>query len=146
MKGWGLVLTIVSVLIIVAAVVLFLIPSPAKAPTGGNNPTASTTPEVTVTSATSGITSPYTLTGHAPGSWYFEATLPVALKDASGNVIAQGPAQAQGDWMTTAQVPFSATLTFAAQPAGSAGTLVIKNDNPSGDPANQKELDIPVTF
>jgi hypothetical protein len=47
--------------------------------------------------------------------------------------------------MTTDYVPFTATLTFTA-PATHTGTLILTNDNPSGDPKKQKELDIPVEF
>ncbi|MEI6863857.1 MAG: Gmad2 immunoglobulin-like domain-containing protein [Candidatus Adlerbacteria bacterium] len=92
------------------------------------------------------IVSPLVVTGTARGSWYFEASAPVELRSATGAVIAQGHVTAQGDWMTSEYVPFTATLTFTAQPAGTVGTLVLKNDNPSGDPAREKELDIPVNF
>ena len=86
------------------------------------------------------------ISGNARGRWYFEASAPVELQDAQGNVIAQGHITAQGDWMTEDFVPFTATLTFTKQPAGSTGTLVLQNDNPSGDPARGFELDIPVKF
>src|ERR1700746_2179249 len=43
------------------------------------------------------VTSPLTITGKAKG-WYFEASFPVKLLDGQGNVLASGPAQAQGDW------------------------------------------------
>ena len=87
-----------------------------------------------------------TLTGSARGFWYFEASFPVQIKDASGKVIAQGPAQAQSEWMTTDFVIFKATLTYPKQPKGSKGTVVLMNDNPSGLPENQKTVEIPVTF
>jgi hypothetical protein len=92
------------------------------------------------------VKSPLTITGNARGGWYFEASAPVELQDSKGNVIAQGHIDAQGDWMTENYVPFKATLTFPKQPAGSSGTLVLKNDNPSGDPSRGYELDIPVKF
>ncbi len=91
------------------------------------------------------VTSPLIITGRARGGWYFEAIFPVTLLDASDNVIASGTAQAQSDWMTSDYVPFSATLTFSP-PASATGTLVLKNSNPSGEPVNDKELRIPVTF
>lgn len=47
------------------------------------------------------IQSPFTLTGEIRGPWFFEASLPVTLYDADGSVIAQAPAQALKDWMTT---------------------------------------------
>jgi hypothetical protein len=103
--------------------------------------------EIRVTSPVSGavVASPLGINGTARGTWYFEASFPVKIKDANGTVLGQGPAQAQGDWMTTDFVPFSAVLTFTPSTTPT-GTLVLQNDNPSGDPANQKEIDIPVHF
>ncbi len=150
-KGWILVAAL-FVIIVIGTLVLFFIPArTAKAPTTGTATTtlASLDDLITVTSPlpNSIISSTtITVTGKARGNWYFEASFPVKLKDANGTVIAQGPAQAQSDWMTTDYVPFIISLTFPAQPTGSKGTLVLMNDNPSGDPAKQKELDIPVIF
>ncbi len=98
------------------------------------------------------VSSPLTVVGRARGNWFFEASAPIELRDASDTVIAQGHAQAQSDWMTTDYVPFTATLTFvmpnslSSTSSPQTGTLVLKNDNPSGNPASQKELDIPVRF
>ena len=151
MKGWITLTVALFIIIVLGVLALIFIPSTkvAQAPTGG---TATTTNplgdliDVDSPAPHSKITTPITITGKARGNWYFEASFPVELKDANGAVIAQGPAQAQGDWMTTEFVPFSVTLTFVAPSPGTAGTLVLKNDNPSGNPATQKELDIPVTF
>lgn len=92
------------------------------------------------------ISSPLTITGQAVGSWYFEASFPVKLFDANDNLLAEGVAGAQGDWMTTAFVPFTATLNFTAQPANSTGTLILYKDNPSGLTQNDDQLTIPVIF
>lgn len=102
--------------------------------------------EVTAPLKNATITSPLTITGEARGTWYFEASAPIELRDANGKSIAQDHVTAQGNWMTEEFVPFKATLTFPAQPKGSTGTLILKNDNPSGDPARDKKLEIPVTF
>src|SRR5690348_9977384 len=91
------------------------------------------------------VTSPLTVTGQALGTWYFEATLPVVLRDADGNILDQEPGQALSDWMTTSPVPFAATLNFT-QPATQTGTIEIHNDNPSGDPVNDKVFSVPVKF
>ena len=92
------------------------------------------------------IASPLTITGQAVGNWYNEASFPVKLFDASNNLLAEGVAQAQGNWMTTSFVPFTITLNFATQPANSTGTLILYKDNPSGDPQNDDQLTIPVSF
>lgn len=91
------------------------------------------------------VTSPLTLSGEARGTWYFEASFPVEVQDADGNVIGSGHAEAQGDWMTTSFVPFTATVSFTT-PATETGTLVLRKDNPSGLPANDDELTIPIVF
>ena len=146
-------------IIAVAALVVILIwPSnKAMAPTTGGQ--ATTTPNegsntvsikdlITAEFPTKNarISSPLTVTGTARGTWYFEASFPVEVLDASSKTIAQAPAQAQSDWMTTDFVPFKATLTFPKQPAGSKGTVVLHKDNPSGDPARDQSISIPVTF
>lgn len=91
------------------------------------------------------ITSPLTLTGKARGYWYFEASFPIELRDAQGNVVASAVAQADGDWMTEDFVNFTATLNFT--PIGNQpGLLVLKKDNPSGEPALDDQLEIPVLY
>jgi hypothetical protein len=92
------------------------------------------------------ISSPLTITGQAVGGWYFEASFPVKLFDTNNDLLAEGVAGAEGDWMTTSFVPFTVTLTFTPQPANSAGTLILYKDNPSGDPQNDDQLTVPVTF
>lgn len=91
------------------------------------------------------IQSLFTLTGEARGAWFFEASLPVTLYDAHGKVIAQAPAQALTDWMTADFVPFSVNLIFST-PATRTGEISIRADNPSGEPANDKEFRVPVIF
>lgn len=99
------------------------------------------------------VATPLTVTGKARGNWYFEASFPVRLEDAMGNILATAPAQAQGDgsagspqgWMTTDFVPFKVTLAFK-EPFTSTGELFLKNNNPSGDPMMDKEIRVPVVF
>ena len=85
------------------------------------------------------------VTGTARGPWYFEASFPVELRDANNSVMESTVAQAQTDWMTTNYVPFSFTLNFG-MPTTATGTLILKKDNPSGEPANDNQLVIPVQF
>ncbi len=89
--------------------------------------------------------SPLLVKGTARGQWYFEASFPLILKDANGKIIAQAPAQAQGEWMTSEFVPFTATLTFP-KPATATGILILQKDNPSGLPENDDSIEIPLTF
>jgi hypothetical protein len=92
------------------------------------------------------ISSPLQVTGRARGNWYFEASFPVILKGPGGVVLATVPAQAQGDWMTTDWVPFTATLVFTPPAPGSSGVLILQKDNPSGEPQFDDSRTIPVVF
>ncbi len=89
--------------------------------------------------------SPLSIKGTMPGSWYFEATAHAELYDANGKQIAAVPVQAIGEWMTEAPVEFEAVLKFE-NPETATGTLVFKNDNPSGLPENSKSDSYPVFF
>jgi hypothetical protein len=111
---------------------------------GRRNPAADV---IRVTSPVAGqkVSSPLVIRGAARGSWYFEASFPVRLVDEAGQNLAAGTARAQGDWMTTAFVPFEATLTFTS-PRGKSGTLILEKDNPSGLARNAAELRVPVRF
>jgi hypothetical protein len=91
------------------------------------------------------VRSPLEIRGEARGGWFFEASFPVKLLDASGHVLAQTHADAQGEWMTEAFVPFRAQLEFAA-PSAQSGTLVLEKSNPSDLPQNAGELRVPVRF
>ena len=91
------------------------------------------------------VTSPLTVRGKARGNWFFEASFPVVLKDSAGHILAQKPAQAKTDWMTTDFVEFEVTLTFL-KPTTATGTLILKKDNPSGLPQNDDSRQVPVTF
>ena len=91
------------------------------------------------------VSSPLIVTGEARGTWYFEASFPVKLYDANNSLLAQAPAQALSDWMTTDFVSFSVTLTFPT-PSTQTGTLVLEKDNPSGLPQNDDSVSIPVSF
>ncbi len=120
--------------------------------TGGNNATSTATTttthpliRVSAPTANATVSSPLVVTGEARGNWYFEASFPVRLLDANGQELAVGPAQAQGEWMTTNFVPFRISLTFAT-PTTPTGTLVLEKDNPSGLPENADEIRIPVKF
>ena len=93
------------------------------------------------------VSSPLTISGEVRGNWYFEATFPVELRTLSGTLLAQGYAQAQSDWMTTNFVPFIVSpMSFPTQPSGSQGVLILKKDNPSGEPINDDELQVVVGF
>lgn len=87
----------------------------------------------------------FSVIGKARGTWFFEASFPVEVLDKNGKVIAQGVAQAQGDWMTTEFVPFKADIKVPDSYTGEA-TLVLKKDNPSGLPEHDASISFPFTI
>ena len=87
----------------------------------------------------------FKVSGEARGTWYFEASFPIEVRDASGTVLYQGPVSADGDWMTEEFVPFSEEITVPGGYAGAA-TLILKKDNPSGEPDKDASVSVPVVF
>lgn len=83
------------------------------------------------------------ISGKAPGPWFFEASFPVQVRDAQDVIIGRTVAQARGEWMTPALVEFTATIPIAAGYHGAA-TLVLLRDNPSGLPENDDSVSIPI--
>lgn len=91
------------------------------------------------------VESPLVIEGRARGRWFFEASAPVTLLDDNGEVLGESHIQATGDWMSEEFVDFSGEINFDPKGTG-AGTLVLRNDNPSGMPENELRLEIPVIF
>ena len=79
------------------------------------------------------VSSSFTVSGKAPGNWFFEASFPIQIRDENNNVIGRSFATAQGEWMTTELVPFTATVSVEGGYKGPA-TLILLRDNPSGLP------------
>lgn len=90
------------------------------------------------------ISSPFVVSGKARGYWFFEASFPIELRDVQGNILETIIAQAQGDWMTTEFVPFTASLIFTKPLSPMPAVLVFKKDNPSGLPENDDSIEIPI--
>jgi hypothetical protein len=91
------------------------------------------------------IKSPLTVTGKAKG-WYFEGSFPIEIVDSNGSLIAQMPASAQDDWMTSEFVAFKAILSWNKTPNTPTGTIIFKKDNPSGLPEHDDSFSIPIRF
>jgi hypothetical protein len=137
-----------GIVIIVGAAALFLLPpNQANAPTNGVKTGKEDLIVATYPQPGEKIVSPLVATGEARGTWYFEASFPISVLDAEGNIIGQGYAQAEDEWMTEEFVYFeSIPIEFEVQPAGSTGTVVLHKDNPSGLPEYDDELRIHIIF
>jgi hypothetical protein len=83
--------------------------------------------------------------GEARGTWFFEASFPIEVLDQNGARIAIAIAQAEGDWMTTEFVPFSATVRVPETYIGPA-IIVLRKDNPSGLPEHDASASSPITI
>lgn len=146
-RTWWLIIVGLLIVIVVLLALLVTVPAPITP-----EPVATSTPNtnaplhdrvvVTSPSAGSTVAKAFTVTGEAPGNWYFEASFPIQIRDADNNKVAQGIAQAQSDWMTVEQVPFKADITIDTY-SGPA-TLVLMRDNPSGLPEHDDSLSIPI--
>jgi hypothetical protein len=91
------------------------------------------------------IESPLLVEGEARGTWFFEANFGVKLVNENGEVIAEAPATAQGEWMTEDFVPYSAELEFEA-PEDGEGRLILEKANPSGMEENDDQVEFPIEF
>ncbi|MEW6617612.1 MAG: GerMN domain-containing protein [Patescibacteria group bacterium] len=91
------------------------------------------------------IKSPLKISGEARGTWFFEGSFPVVLKDENGNTVKEGFVTAQKDWMTQDFVPFIGELEFDTPEVGK-GELILKKDNPSDLREYDKSTSIPVGF
>lgn len=147
MKSTFTVLGLVVVLLAGVAAGYFLATNKPQAGTGMPTPTPVAENMIVVTGPLPGtlVKSPLKVTGRARGTWFFEASFPVELKDANGQPLAIAPAQALSDWMTTDWVPFEVTLTFSVTATTTnTGTLILHKDNPSGEPQNDDSRSVPV--
>jgi|SRR3989344_4257401 len=86
----------------------------------------------------------FSVIGKARGTWFFEASFPLELRDKNGKLIANGYAQAEGEWMTENFVPFKGEIKAPESYIGPA-ILVLKKDNASGLPEHDASISFPIT-
>ena len=84
----------------------------------------------------------FSVLGQASG-WYFEGVFPIDVVDVNNNILWQGPAMSQSDWMTSNPVAFKADIKITNGYTGPA-TLTLRKDNPSGDPINDASMSMPI--
>lgn len=89
------------------------------------------------------VGSSFTVRGTAPGSWYFEGSFPIRVDDATGNLLVQTVAHAQGEWMTAELVPFQVQLTLPVATRGPI-RVILARDNPSGLPEHAAQVTLPL--
>jgi hypothetical protein len=139
MKKELLLVIILGIIIIVLAGVLLFMPRQAKTPVVIN------AEGLQIDSPKSGqeVSSPLEITGITNGWNGFEGQVgTVQLLDYKGNKVTEGILTATTDW-TKPPVNFKATLTFSVKTPGPM-TLLFKSENPSGDPASDKTISLPI--
>lgn len=106
------------------------------------------------------ISSPLSIQGEAPGTWFFEGSAPIVLVNWDGVIVAQGYVEAQDDWMTEDVIAFEGEMTFTdifpqteeeldfeqLEEFMKKGTLILKKSNPSGMPEKDDAIEIPIRF
>jgi len=90
------------------------------------------------------ITSPIKISGKAVGNWFFEGSFPIELVDLDKNIIATGIATSTEDWMTENFINFSSEIYFDRPTSTKNAILILKKDNPSGNPEFDRSVFIPV--
>lgn len=159
-KSWVLAILLLVVMIVLL-IFIFFVPRPEEAGTVATSTATSTRPTTTTTgpkeeplSKKVTVTSPkpnatvgktFTVAGTAPGPWFFEASFPIQVRGADNQILATTPAQAQGEWMTTELVTFTANIAISGSYTGPA-TLILLKDNPSGMPENDDSVSFPITI
>ncbi len=141
----------IVVLVIVAALGVWVYLTPADTNNGNNNGGTQTgqkfsSPNVRVDTPTIGasVDKTFTVSGEVRGNWTFEANLPLKVVDPSGEQIGVGYGMTTEDWMTTEFVPFTGQVTVADY-SGPA-KLVLMKDNPSGMPENDDSVEFDIVI
>ncbi len=129
-----------------------LAPVPTPTPSPTPTPAPAPQPEVVVDNPKPNTILPnrVVINGKAKNDWFFEANIICKIVDDLGRQIAKTGCQATSDWMKPGYVTFEGTLfirgSTSTTPLTPKGTLIIENDNPSGDPARVKQFKVPVRF
>lgn len=119
-------------------------PSPLATPTPTPITSSPETPVVesglvlTRPNENTAVSSPLTIEGFAPGNWFFEGTIVGEIQSEAGETLTTFPLQAEGDWMTEEHVRFTGEAEFQPPKGDETIHLILKNDNPSGLPENEK--------
>ncbi len=77
------------------------------------------------------IKSPVKVSGLVSGTWFFEGSFTVEIRDDNQNIIGRGPVTAKTEWMTTEKVPFEGIIPFS-NPTTENGVIEFIKEDPSG--------------
>ena len=91
------------------------------------------------------VTSPLTISGSAPPSWYFEEQFDAVLIGDDGTVYAQAPARASGEAQGDAVRPYAGEISFTVS-ADTPATLLLQEQSAGEDDGGQAEVRVPVVL
>jgi len=91
------------------------------------------------------ISSPLTIKGKAPSSWFFENSFPVQVADENGKILGEGLVYPNSEWTKPGILDFHAEVEFE-KATTKTGKLILSADNPSGLPENDYSVEVPVKF
>ena len=142
----NIIIVIILAVIIVILVLFLLLPKPVQSPSQNNSQIL---PGIQVLSPKPNdvISSPLKITGYVNGNGWigFEGQVgTVHLLDKDGKELSVIYLPATTEW-TALPTNFEANLEFTAPP-GTPGSVVLKNENASGDPERDKTFTIPIKF
>ncbi len=100
---------------------------------------------VTEPKRTAEVSSPVTVSGQAPGTWFFEAVLPISLVTAEGDVLIDDIFVTEEEWMTEDLLDFNLQLSFET-PESNYGFIVVEKNDPSDLSHNKAAFYWPVEF
>lgn len=66
--------------------------------------------------------------------------------NSTGRTVGARYISAQGEWMTRQFVPYTGTVEFDVTGHEQRGTLVLKRDNPTDRPEQDRSVRIPIRF
>jgi len=91
------------------------------------------------------LSSPFTVSGEASTSFFFEAAMPYQITDEQEKVIGEGFVKPQKFWMNKGVVTFNDKISYEA-PAGTKGFLRLKNNDTSRVDKFERAMTIPVVL
>ena len=146
MKKTVIISSIILVVIILIALIFDFGRKEVQAPELNSNTTSTIEMPIIVNNIKDNqqVSNPIKIEGKARGSWYFEASFPIELVDADGNIIATTIATAQSDWMVEDFVNFTAELNYVKSTSTKSALIILSKDNPSGNPDFDQSIFIPV--
>lgn len=135
---------IVALVVLFAVIILGGVLIAWPPPNDGGAPFVSENVIITAPLAGERVAKTFPVRGQARGSWMFEASFPMEVRDPSGEIVGHGFSMTTEDWMTTEFVSYEGKIEVADY-SGPA-TLVLKKDNPSGLPEHDDSVSIPIVI